>query len=71
MGLFSKRKTVFVDADILVIGGGMACCGATAQIPPWGRDKKNFRGWEAHNRRSGAAAPGPYSTKWYQGLPRG
>ena len=29
MGLFSRRKTVFVDSDVLVIGGGMAGCGAT------------------------------------------
>ena len=29
MGLFGGRKAVFVDADILVIGGGMAGCGAT------------------------------------------
>ena len=29
MGLFMRRKTVFVDSDILVIGGGMAGCGAT------------------------------------------
>ena len=28
MGLFSGRKTVFVDSDVLVIGGGMAGCGA-------------------------------------------
>ena len=24
-----RRKTVFVDADILVVGGGMGGCGAT------------------------------------------
>ena len=30
MGLFGGRKTKFVDADILVIGGGMAGCGACA-----------------------------------------
>ena len=30
MGLFGRRKTVFVDADVLVIGGGMAGCGATS-----------------------------------------
>ena len=29
MGFFGGRKTVFVDADILIIGGGMAGCGAT------------------------------------------
>ena len=40
MGLFGGRKTVFVDADILVIGGGMAGCGATYEARHWGRDLK-------------------------------
>ena len=40
MGLFGGRKTVFVDADILVIGGGMAGCGATYESRYWGRDLK-------------------------------
>ena len=29
MALFARNKTNFVDSDILVIGGGMAGCGAT------------------------------------------
>ena len=40
MGLFSKRKTIFVDSDVLVIGGGMAGCGATYESRYWGRDLK-------------------------------
>ena len=28
MGLFTSRKTVFVDSDVLVIGGGFGGCGA-------------------------------------------
>ena len=32
MGLFSRRKTIFVDSDILVIGGGMAGCGGDVRI---------------------------------------
>ncbi|MCY3755715.1 MAG: FAD-binding protein, partial [Alphaproteobacteria bacterium] len=40
MSLFARRKTVFVDADILVIGGGMAGCGATYEAGYWGRDLK-------------------------------
>ncbi len=32
MGLFRRRKTVFVDSDILVIGGGMGGCGATYEF---------------------------------------
>jgi adenylylsulfate reductase subunit A len=40
MGPFSRRKTVFVDSDILVIGGGMAGCGAVYESRYWGRDLK-------------------------------
>ena len=40
MGLFSRRKTIHVDSDILVIGGGMAGCGATYESRYWGRDLK-------------------------------
>ena len=36
----AKRKTVFVDADILVIGGGFGGCGAAYESRFWGRDKK-------------------------------
>ena len=38
MGLFMRRKTVFVDSDILVVGGGMGGCGATYESRYWGRD---------------------------------
>src|SRR5207247_9560954 len=37
MELFGGRKTVFVDADILVISGGMAGSGATYESRYWGR----------------------------------
>jgi adenylylsulfate reductase subunit A len=37
MGLFKRRKTVSVDCDILVVGGGMAGCGATYESRFWGR----------------------------------
>ena len=35
MGLFGGRKTITVDADVLVIGGGMAGCGATYEARHW------------------------------------
>jgi adenylylsulfate reductase subunit A len=35
-----RRKTVFVEADILVVGGGMGGCGATYESRYWGRDLK-------------------------------
>ena len=34
------KKTVFVDSDILVIGGGFGGCGAAYESRYWGRDKK-------------------------------
>ncbi len=37
MAPFDGRKTVFVDADILVIGGGLGGCGATYESRYWGR----------------------------------
>jgi adenylylsulfate reductase subunit A len=40
MGKSAGKKTVFVNSDILVIGGGMAGCGATYESRYWGRDKK-------------------------------
>ena len=54
MGLFSRRKTVFVDSDILVIGGGMAGCGATYESRYWGRDLKVVCVEKANIERSGA-----------------
>jgi adenylylsulfate reductase subunit A len=68
MGLFSKRKTVFVDADILVIGGGMAGCGATYESRYWGRDKKIVVVEKANIERSGAVAQGLYAINCYMGM---
>ena len=36
------KKTIFVDSDILVIGGGFGGCGAAYESRYWGRDKKVF-----------------------------
>jgi hypothetical protein len=35
-----RRRTLFVDSDILVVGGGMSGCGATYESRYWGRDLK-------------------------------
>ncbi len=67
MGLFSKRKTVFVDADILVIGGGMAGCGATYESRYWGRDKKIVVVEKANIERRGVVAQGLYAINCYMG----
>jgi succinate dehydrogenase/fumarate reductase flavoprotein subunit len=61
MGLFTRRKTVFVDSDILVIGGGMGGCGATYESRYWGRDLKIVCVEKANIERSGAVAQGLYA----------
>ena len=68
MGLFSRRKTVFVDADILVIGGGMGGCGATYESRYWGRDLKIVCVEKANIERSGAVAQGLYAINCYMGM---
>ena len=68
MSLFGGRKTVFVDADILVIGGGMAGCGATYEARHWGRDLKIVCVEKANIERSGAVAQGLYAINCYMGM---
>jgi adenylylsulfate reductase subunit A len=68
MGLFGGRKTVFVDADILVIGGGMAGTGATYESRYWGRDLKIVCVEKANIERSGAVAQGLYAINCYMGM---
>ena len=68
MGLFTRRKTVFVDSDILVIGGGMAGCGATYRSRYWGRDLKIVCVEKANIERSGAVAQGLYAINCYMGM---
>ena len=62
MGLLSGRKTVYVDSDVLVIGGGMAGCGATYEARYWGRDLNIVCVEKANIERSGAVAQGLYAT---------
>ena len=68
MGLFRGRKTIRVDADILVIGGGMAGCGATYESRYWGRDLKVVCVEKANIERSGAVAQGLYAINCYMGM---
>ena len=68
MGLFGGRKTVRVDADILVVGGGMAGCGATYESRYWGRDLKVVCVEKANIERSGAVAQGLYAINCYMGM---
>ena len=68
MGLLTRRKTVFVDSDILVIGGGMAGCGATYESRYWGRDLTIVCVEKANIERSGAVAQGLYAINCYMGM---
>lgn len=68
MGLFGGRRTINVNADILVIGGGMAGTGATYEARHWGRDLKIVCVEKANIERSGAAAQGLYAINCYMGL---
>ncbi|HEU4351653.1 MAG TPA: adenylyl-sulfate reductase subunit alpha [Burkholderiales bacterium] len=68
MGFFGGRKTVSVDADILVIGGGMAGTGATYESRYWGRDLKIVCVEKANIERSGAVAQGLYAINCYMGM---
>lgn len=68
MRLFSSRKTRFVDADILVIGGGFGGCGATYESRYWGRDLKIVLVEKANIERSGAVAHGLSAINCYMGM---
>jgi len=68
MRLFGGRKTVTVDADVLVIGGGMAGTGATYESRHWGRDLKIVCVEKANIERSGAVAQGLYAINCYMGM---
>ena len=68
MALFRSRKTVRVDADVLVIGGGMAGCGAVYESRYWGRDLKIVCVEKANIERSGAVAQGLYAINCYMGM---
>ncbi|MHA1547390.1 MAG: adenylyl-sulfate reductase subunit alpha [Alphaproteobacteria bacterium] len=68
MSLFSRPKTVLVESDILVIGGGMAGCGATYEARYWGRDLNIVCVEKANIERSGAVAQGLYAINCYMGM---
>jgi len=68
MALFSLRKTIHVDSDILIVGGGMAGCGATYESRYWGRNLKIVCVEKANIERSGAVAQGLYAINCYMGM---
>ncbi len=68
MSLFSRKKTKFVDTDILVIGGGFGGCGATYESRYWGRNLKITLVEKANIERSGAVAHGLSAINCYMGM---
>lgn len=61
-------KTITVDCDILVVGGGMAGTGATYEARYWGREMKIICVEKANIDRSGAVAQGLYAINTYMGM---
>lgn len=68
MGLFSSRKTNYIDCDVLVIGGGFGGCGATYESRYWGRDLNIVLVEKANIERSGAVAHGLSAINCYMGM---
>ena len=61
-------KTKTVDCDILIVGGGMAGCGAAYEARYWGRDLKIVIAEKGHIERSGAVAMGLSAINCYMGM---
>jgi adenylylsulfate reductase subunit A len=68
MAFFSSRKTISVDCDILIIGGGFGGCGAAYEARFWGRDLKIVVAEKANIERSGAVAHGLSAINCYMGM---
>jgi len=68
MGFFSSRKIRFVDADILIVGGGFGGCGAAYESRYWGRNLKIVVAEKANIERSGAVAHGLSAINCYMGM---
>jgi len=69
MAEFGKPEIVEEEVDILLIGGGMACCGAATEIMRWahGTDLKIKLVDKAALDRSGAVAQGLSAINTYMG----
>ena len=61
-------KTKFVDSDVLIVGGGMAGCGAAYEVRYWGRDLKIIIVEKGQIERSGAVAMGLSAINCYMGM---
>jgi adenylylsulfate reductase, subunit A len=68
MALLSARKTLIVDCDVLIIGGGFGGCGAAYESRFWGRNLKIVVVEKANIERSGAVAHGLSAINCYMGM---
>jgi adenylylsulfate reductase subunit A len=69
----AQFETVHVETDLLILGGGMAACGAAFEASHWAR-KNNLRVTlvdKAAMERSGAVAMGLSAINLYLGLKNG
>ncbi|MEM3656581.1 MAG: adenylyl-sulfate reductase subunit alpha [Thermoprotei archaeon] len=64
----SSKSVHRVDCDILIIGGGMAGCGAAYEARYWGRRMKIVVVEKANIERSGAVAMGLSAINCYMGM---
>ncbi|MEF8793139.1 adenylyl-sulfate reductase subunit alpha [Thiohalorhabdus sp.] len=64
----ASRKTVFVDSDVLILGGGFGGCGAAYEAGYWDRDAKIVLVEKANIERSGAVAHGLAAINCYMGM---
>ncbi len=61
-------QTEVVNCDVLVVGGGMAGCGAAYEASYWGKDLKVILVEKAAIERSGAVAQGLSAINTYLGM---
>ncbi len=61
-------QTEVVNCDVLVVGGGMAGCGAAYEAKYWGKDLKVVMVEKAAIERSGAVAQGLSAINTYLGM---
>ena len=68
MSMRTSKSTRLVDSDLLIIGGGMAGCGAAYEARYWGRKLKIVVVEKANIERSGAVAMGLSAINCYMGM---
>ena len=67
----AEPVTEVVECDVLVVGGGMAGCGAAMEAKYWGKDLKVIMVDKAATDRSGAVGEGLSAINCYMGMKYG